>query len=459
MPFSSQPTRAPFEPVHLDFETRHVRRLEREAALGAAFGDRSSRRSCATGTRACRFELRPGRLCLAGPSRRAARSLQRRLGRGGLVRLQHAPRRGFRAARRRSAACSRNGTTRRSSAIRPASRRSPSAIAAAGSSSPAPTGASPRPSPTSATSSPASPDFPRGVWHDFVFRVFWSRHGTSEIEAWLDSEAPHRLARAARLRERGGGAVFQARRSIGRRPARSRSSPITTITAAGIPSPRSIRRCACDSACDGASPLRPWGEGRLRASDVRARVRDPAPNPSPQGGGRAALRASLCCRRRVATRIARSFARSASAWPGDFAASSRLPRDRLAREIASRRADRPSPKSSTGCSWSPPPKPSRPTSSSKMQPALRVYDAVWGGAALAAPTGSRRRSSSASRGSPRRISRPSSTRRCAGGSARRISSGRHRRAKPFARLTRRHGTPTTCWTSGSSGAPTRPRSA
>jgi peptide/nickel transport system ATP-binding protein len=30
------------------------------------------------------------------------------------------------------------------------------------------------------------PDLSRGVWHDFVFRVFWSRYGTSEIEAWLD---------------------------------------------------------------------------------------------------------------------------------------------------------------------------------------------------------------------------------------------------------------------------------
>jgi hypothetical protein len=30
------------------------------------------------------------------------------------------------------------------------------------------------------------PDFPRGVWHDFVFRVFWSRFGESEVEAWLD---------------------------------------------------------------------------------------------------------------------------------------------------------------------------------------------------------------------------------------------------------------------------------
>ena len=31
------------------------------------------------------------------------------------------------------------------------------------------------------------PDLARGVWHDFVFRVFWSQRGFSEIEAWLDS--------------------------------------------------------------------------------------------------------------------------------------------------------------------------------------------------------------------------------------------------------------------------------
>lgn len=30
------------------------------------------------------------------------------------------------------------------------------------------------------------PDLPRGVWHDFVFRVLWSRYGASEIDAWLD---------------------------------------------------------------------------------------------------------------------------------------------------------------------------------------------------------------------------------------------------------------------------------
>lgn len=28
--------------------------------------------------------------------------------------------------------------------------------------------------------------FPLGVWHDFVFRVLWTRHGASEIEAWLN---------------------------------------------------------------------------------------------------------------------------------------------------------------------------------------------------------------------------------------------------------------------------------
>lgn len=30
--------------------------------------------------------------------------------------------------------------------------------------------------------------FELGVWHDFVFRVFWSRHGLSEIEAWHNRE-------------------------------------------------------------------------------------------------------------------------------------------------------------------------------------------------------------------------------------------------------------------------------
>lgn len=29
-------------------------------------------------------------------------------------------------------------------------------------------------------------DFPKGRWHDFVFRVLWSRHGTTEIDAWLN---------------------------------------------------------------------------------------------------------------------------------------------------------------------------------------------------------------------------------------------------------------------------------
>ena len=31
-------------------------------------------------------------------------------------------------------------------------------------------------------------EFELGVWHDFVFRVLWSRHGTSEVEGWLDGE-------------------------------------------------------------------------------------------------------------------------------------------------------------------------------------------------------------------------------------------------------------------------------
>lgn len=29
-------------------------------------------------------------------------------------------------------------------------------------------------------------DFAKGVWHDFVVRIFWSRHANSEIAVWLD---------------------------------------------------------------------------------------------------------------------------------------------------------------------------------------------------------------------------------------------------------------------------------
>jgi peptide/nickel transport system ATP-binding protein len=31
-------------------------------------------------------------------------------------------------------------------------------------------------------------DLPKGRWHDFVFRVSWARHGISEIEAWLNGQ-------------------------------------------------------------------------------------------------------------------------------------------------------------------------------------------------------------------------------------------------------------------------------
>ena len=32
------------------------------------------------------------------------------------------------------------------------------------------------------------PEFPLDRWHDFVFRIFWSRHGASEVEAWLNGD-------------------------------------------------------------------------------------------------------------------------------------------------------------------------------------------------------------------------------------------------------------------------------
>jgi Polysaccharide lyase len=31
-------------------------------------------------------------------------------------------------------------------------------------------------------------NFPKGVWHDFVVRVFWSRHDLSEVDIWLNMQ-------------------------------------------------------------------------------------------------------------------------------------------------------------------------------------------------------------------------------------------------------------------------------
>lgn len=31
-------------------------------------------------------------------------------------------------------------------------------------------------------------DYPLGVWTDFVFRVFWSRHGESQVDAWMNGQ-------------------------------------------------------------------------------------------------------------------------------------------------------------------------------------------------------------------------------------------------------------------------------
>ena len=85
-------------------------------------------------------------------------------------------------------------------------------------------------------------DFPRGVWHDFVFRVFWSRHGSSEIEAWLNGGKliDWRGPLAYENEEEGPYFKLGALLVAGRRE--TRSSPTTTTTAAGIPTPRSILR-------------------------------------------------------------------------------------------------------------------------------------------------------------------------------------------------------------------------
>ena len=176
----------------------------------AAFG-RHPVRGGAGGTPRLPLRASPRRLCLAGPPRRAARPLQRRAStrRSGTA-SRRALARGFRSPRHgrlRLRAMARPGEARRP--FRQAAARA-SAIAPAGSSSPAPTAASPRRSPTSATSSPASPISRRASG-----TISWfgsSGPGTALGSRDLaERRAALRLARPARLRERGGGALLQAR--------------------------------------------------------------------------------------------------------------------------------------------------------------------------------------------------------------------------------------------------------
>ena len=200
-----------FEPVHLDFESGtfdgwSVKRLSAEHSAMIQ-SDR------AAGEARLPLRAAPGGLCQPGPPRRASRPLQRRLGRGGLVRIFDAARRGFRTCR----TCRlRFAQWHDQAKLGDPSGKPPIAIRYRGGRLFV-TGAYGRvasPEPDIRYEFASIADFPHGVWHDFVFRVFWSRHGASEIEAWLNGEEDHRLARAARLRERGGGAVFQARRLL-----------------------------------------------------------------------------------------------------------------------------------------------------------------------------------------------------------------------------------------------------
>ena len=95
---------------------------------------------------------------------------------------------------------------------------------------------------TSATNSPSIADFPRGVWHDFVFRVFWSRHGASEIEAWLNKERFIDWRGPLAYENEAEGPYFKLGVYWSPPGPKAGASSITTITAAGIPSPRSIPR-------------------------------------------------------------------------------------------------------------------------------------------------------------------------------------------------------------------------
>ncbi len=184
MSFSSETSRAPFEPVHLDFETGgldgwSVKRLS--APHSAVIQSAVVRQ----GSRACRFELRPGdyvsqghRAELRDPynvvwdeevwygfSTRLADDFDLPENVGCVLAQWHDQ-----------------------AKLGDPSGKPPIALRYRGSRLFV-TGAYGRvasPEPDIRYEFASVTDFPRGVWHDFVFRVFWSRHAASEIEMWLD---------------------------------------------------------------------------------------------------------------------------------------------------------------------------------------------------------------------------------------------------------------------------------
>ena len=351
MPFSSQPRRAPFEPVHLDFESGTFDGWSVKRLAGRAFGDDPVGRRA---RRDARLPLRAAarRLCLAGPPRRASRPLQRRLGRGGLVRLQHACSPRISPCPTRSAASSRNGTTRRSSAIRPASRRSPSATAAAGFSSPAPMARVASPEPDIRYEFASVADFPTRRLARFRLPRLLVAPRRFGDRGLARQRSAHRLARAARLRERGGGAVLQARRLLvaGRAEADRRLSR-QLQPRAFLRGGRSVGRARRD---------RSMAERcAARSSSCRRTDGD--------RGSRCSPRSTLALGDR-ARRFRRASCRSAAGG-------------RHAREaLRGRGSTRPSRRSSTGCSRSAPPRRSRPTSSSRCS--RRFASTTPSGAAL-----------------------------------------------------------------------------
>jgi peptide/nickel transport system ATP-binding protein len=180
--FSSQPKRASFEPVHLDFETGtfdgwSVKRL---AGPHSAVIQSNVVR---VGTRACRFELRPDDYVSQG-HRAELRDPYN-------AAWEHGVWYGFSSLLSREQCVSADiacvlAQWHDQAKLGDPSGKPPIALRYKGGRLRV-TGAYGRfasPDPDIRYEFASLGDFALGVWHDFVFRVFWSRHGMSEIEAW-----------------------------------------------------------------------------------------------------------------------------------------------------------------------------------------------------------------------------------------------------------------------------------
>jgi hypothetical protein len=182
--FSSSATRADFEAVHLDFESGSFEGWSVKRLAGPHSATIQSD-VVRVGTRACRFELRPGdyvsqghRAELRDPFN-ASWETEVWYGFSSRISAEHRIPAGIGLVLAQWHDQAKLGDPSGKPPIAIRYRDGDLAVTGA-------YGKFASPDPDVRYEFARASAFRLGAWHDFVFRVFWSRHGTSEIDAWMN---------------------------------------------------------------------------------------------------------------------------------------------------------------------------------------------------------------------------------------------------------------------------------